>query len=72
MTNQASIHQSPRVLEGRGHGRCRVQHWRRVHPLPPGGAPAAPAVNTGERQTVRYLFRWFEEGNRWHNVEQLH
>ena len=26
--------------------------------------PAAPAVNTGERQTVRYLSWWFEEGKR--------
>lgn len=36
----------------------------------PGAAPAAPdtgaasAVNTGARQTVRYLSWWFEEGNR--------
>ncbi|MEZ4727373.1 MAG: extracellular solute-binding protein [Caldilineaceae bacterium] len=33
----------------------------------PGVAPAgsnAPAVNTGARQTVRYLSWWFEEGNR--------
>lgn len=27
-------------------------------------APAAPAVNTGAKQTVRYLSWWFEEGNR--------
>ncbi len=34
---------------------------------PPAAAPAggsAPAVNTGARQTVRYLSWWFEEGNR--------
>jgi ABC-type glycerol-3-phosphate transport system substrate-binding protein len=35
---------------------------------PPGTAPSAstdaPAVNTGARQTVRYLSWWFEEGNR--------
>lgn len=33
----------------------------------PGAAPAgssAPAVNTGAKQTVRYLSWWFEEGNR--------
>ncbi|MBX3012223.1 MAG: carbohydrate ABC transporter substrate-binding protein [Caldilineaceae bacterium] len=33
----------------------------------PGAAPSgasAPAVNTGARQTVRYLSWWFEEGNR--------
>ena len=33
----------------------------------PGVAPAggnAPAVNTGAKQTVRYLSWWFEEGNR--------
>jgi ABC-type glycerol-3-phosphate transport system substrate-binding protein len=39
-------------------------------PVAPGTAPAAaPAVNTGARQTVRYLSWWFEEGNRgktWH------
>ncbi len=28
------------------------------------GAVAAPAVNTGAKQTVRYLSWWFEEGNR--------
>ena len=34
---------------------------------PPAAAPAgssAPAVNTGAKQTVRYLSWWFEEGNR--------
>lgn len=30
----------------------------------PGAASSAPAVNTGARQTVRYLSWWFEEGNR--------
>ena len=30
----------------------------------PGAEPAAPAVNTGAKQTVRYLSWWFEEGNR--------
>ena len=33
----------------------------------PGAAPGgsgAPAVNTGAKQTVRYLSWWFEEGNR--------
>lgn len=30
----------------------------------PGTESAAPAVNTGARQTVRYLSWWFEEGNR--------
>ena len=31
----------------------------------PGAAPvAAPAVNKGAKQTVRYLSWWFEEGNR--------
>lgn len=33
-------------------------------PTTPGSAPAAPAVNTGAKQTVRYLSWWFEEGNR--------
>jgi ABC-type glycerol-3-phosphate transport system substrate-binding protein len=37
-------------------------------PVAPGAAPAAdntaPAVNTGAKQTVRYLSWWFEEGNR--------
>jgi nitrous oxide reductase len=27
-------------------------------------ATTAPAVNTGAKQTVRYLSWWFEEGNR--------
>jgi len=34
---------------------------------PPAAAPtgsSAPAVNTGAKQTVRYLSWWFEEGNR--------
>ncbi len=34
-------------------------------PAAPGSAPvAAPAVNTGTKQVVRYLSWWFEEGNR--------
>lgn len=37
-------------------------------PVAPGAAPAsesaAPGVSTGQRQTVRYLSWWFEEGNR--------
>ncbi len=36
-------------------------------PAAPSSAPAAssaPAVNTGAKQTVRYLSWWFEEGNR--------
>jgi ABC-type glycerol-3-phosphate transport system substrate-binding protein len=37
-------------------------------PAAPGAAPAAdsaaPAASTGQRQTVRYLSWWFEEGNR--------
>jgi ABC-type glycerol-3-phosphate transport system substrate-binding protein len=35
-------------------------------PAAPGAAPsaAAPAVNTGAKQVVRYLSWWFEEGNR--------
>jgi ABC-type glycerol-3-phosphate transport system substrate-binding protein len=37
-------------------------------PVAPGAAPAAdsaaPAASTGQRQTVRYLSWWFEEGNR--------
>lgn len=30
----------------------------------PSAAPGAPAVNTGAKQTVRYLSWWFQEGNR--------
>jgi ABC-type glycerol-3-phosphate transport system substrate-binding protein len=30
----------------------------------PGASSDAPAVNTGAKQTVRYLSWWFEEGNR--------
>lgn len=30
----------------------------------PAAATTAPAVNTGAKQTVRYLSWWFEEGNR--------
>ncbi len=30
----------------------------------PAGEAAAPAVNTGAKQTVRYLSWWFEEGKR--------
>jgi ABC-type glycerol-3-phosphate transport system substrate-binding protein len=33
-------------------------------PTTPGAESAAPAVNTGAKQTVRYLSWWFEEGNR--------
>ena len=36
----------------------------------PGAATAMPNVNTGAKQTVRYLSWWFEEGNRgitWNN-----
>ncbi len=33
-------------------------------PAAPGTESAAPAVNTGAKQTVRYLSWWFEEGNR--------
>src|SRR5713101_591985 len=31
---------------------------------PAAAATSAPAVNTGAKQTVRYLSWWFEEGNR--------